>query len=202
MQVRSASSVQEAVRQCVVDPPLAVLIDLASTLHAGVAETAPLYDLGIDMPILRCTGGGDAPWTAMCQAPFRRMVLSQAAAEIAKGDPSWSHPVHLRKFVRVSRNVRVLFRPAGSEPWRRGNTQSLSVSGFFLMTQEPSPVGSDVELRLLDCGEGEISCNAVVAWIHHWEEGTHIPGVGLDLDRSTVPDAFGSFLADAFIQAR
>ena len=98
---RIVHSVREAVRQCVSDPPLAVLIDLSSTLHSGVAETAPLYNLGIDLPILRCNGGGPAPWVAMCQAPFKRIPLAQAVEEIGHGDPGWKHPVNLRRFDRI-----------------------------------------------------------------------------------------------------
>jgi hypothetical protein len=198
--VRSVATVLEAVRQCVSDPPLAVLMDLSSTLHSGVAETAPLYDLGIDLPILRCTGGGEAPWIAMCQAPFRRLPLAQAVQEIAAGDLSWKHPVHLRRFVRVSRNARILFAAHGTEEWKRGNTQSMSVSGLFLMTQDAPPVGTDVDVRLLDCAEDEIRCTGTVVWVHRWEEGTHIPGCGLNFDQSTVPEELGNFLADSFFK--
>ena len=108
------STVLDAVKQVVSDPPAAVLMDLASTLHAGVSETAPLYDLGVDLPILRCTGGAGAPWIGMCQAPFKRMPLREAIAEIDADDPSWKHPVNLRRYVRVNQNARVLHRKIGN----------------------------------------------------------------------------------------
>jgi hypothetical protein len=200
--VRRVHSVFEAVRECVTDPPLAVLMDLSSTLHSGVAETAPLYDLGIDLPVLRCTGGGEGPWIAMCQAPFKRVPLVQALEEIFQRDPSWKHPTNMRRYVRVSCNVRVLFALPDSRNWIRANTQSMSVSGLFLICQETLPVGKDVSVRIMDCGESEIPLSATVIWVHRWDEGPHLPGCGLDFDRSTVPDSLGHFLANSFFKRR
>ena len=200
--VRRVTSVFEAVRECVTDPPLAVLMDLSSTLHSGVAETAPLYDLGIDLPVLRCTGGEQEPLIALCQAPFKRVPLTQALEEILRSDPSWKHPTNIRRFVRVSCSVRALFSLPNSQNWVRANTQSMSVSGLFLICQETLPVGSDVLVRILDCGEEEILVSASVVWVHRWEEGPHLPGCGLDFDRSSVPDALGHFLANWFFKRR
>lgn len=200
--VRCATSVFDAVRECVTDPPLALLMDLSSTLHSGVAETAPLYDLGIDLPILRCTGGGEGSWIAMCQAPFKRLPLAQALEEILGADPSWKHPTNMRRFVRVSCSVRARFSVPGSGSWIRANTQSMSVSGLFLVCQESLPVGTDVSVRIMDCTEEELPVSASVIWIHRWEDGPHLPGCGLNFDRSTVPDSLGHFLANSFFKRR
>jgi hypothetical protein len=200
--VRFVATAFEAVRQCVSDPPLALLMDLATTLHAGVADTAPLYDLGIDLPILRCSGGEQGALTAMCQAPFKREPLAVALDEIGRGDPTWKHPSNLRRFVRVSLGTRVLFSAVGVEDWKRGNAQSMSVSGLFLLSQESPAVGTDILLRILDCGDEEISVSGSVAWVHRWEEGPHLPGCGLNFDPSTVPDALGHCLANSFFKRR
>jgi len=199
---RFVSTAYDAVRQCVSDPPLALLLDLATTLRAGVAETAPLYELGIDLPILRCSGGDQGALIAMCQAPFKREPLGLALEEIIQGDPTWKHPSNLRRFVRVSHGTRVLFSAVGSEDWKRANSQSLSVSGLFVLSQDVPAVGTDVLLRLLDCGEREISVSASVAWVHRWEEGPHLPGCGVNFDPSTVPDTLGHFLANSFFKRR
>jgi hypothetical protein len=196
------ASVLEAVKQCVSDPPAAVLMDLASTLHSGVSETAPLYDLGIDLPILRCTGGSGAPLVAMCQAPFKREPLSKALTEIGSGDASWKHPVNMRKFVRINQNARVWFRKQGAEGWRRANCQSMSVSGLFLLTLDPEPVGAEIELRILDTGSDEVAISGSVIWNHKWEDGPHIPGSGVNFDRTTVPETFRDFLANSFFTRR
>ncbi len=196
------SSVLAAVKQCVSDPPLAVLMDLASTLHAGVSETAPLYDLGIDLPILRCTGGNGAPWVAMCQAPFKRVPLSQALLEIAAGEVSWKHPVNMRRFVRINQNARVWFRKKGTGEWKRANCQSMSVSGLFLLTLDPEPVGSEIELRILDTTEDEVLIKGSIVWNHKWEEGSHIPGSGVNFDHGTVPESFRDYLANSFFSGR
>lgn len=196
------TSVLEAVKQCVSDPPAAVLMDLASTLHAGVSETAPLYDLGIDLPILRCTGGNGAPWVAMCQAPFKREPLSKALSEICSGDGSWKHPVNMRRFVRINQNARVMFRRRGAKEWRRANCQSMSVSGMFLLTLDPEPVGSEIEMRILDAGSDEVAISGSIIWNHKWEDGPHIPGSGVDFERPTVPESFRDYLANSFLNRR
>lgn len=200
--VNHVGTVLDAVRHCVSDPPLAVLMDLASTLHTGVAETAPLYDLGIDLPILRCTGGSPSPWIAMCQAPFKRVPLENALSEIASGDPTWKHPSNPRRFVRVNINARLMFRVKPSDPWIRANSQSMSVSGVFMQTLEPPEVGTDIDLKILDILQEEIQIKASVVWLHRWIEGPHQPGCGLNFDRSTVPDTLGHFLADSFFKKR
>ncbi|HXP90532.1 MAG TPA: PilZ domain-containing protein [Fibrobacteria bacterium] len=200
--VRAVATAFEAVKQCVSDPPLALLMDLATTLHAGVADTAPLYDLGIDLPILRCSGGEQGAFVAMCQAPFKREPLAIALDEIAHGDPTWKHPSNLRRYVRVSLGTRILFACAGTEDWKRGNAQSMSVSGLFVLSQETAAVGTDILLRILDCGDAEITVSASVAWVHRWEEGPHLPGFGLNFDPASVPDSLGHCLANSFFKRR
>ncbi|MBK8803792.1 MAG: PilZ domain-containing protein [Fibrobacteres bacterium] len=196
---RQVTSVTAAVRDCVSHPALAVLLDLASTLHAGVAETAPLYELGIDLPILRCTGTKADAMVAMCQAPFKRVSLLDALGEIASGDPSWKNPANPRRYVRVKRNIRVQFRVNNTEHWHRGNAQSISISGLFLMTLDPPHIGSDVQIRILDLEEPlELTGSAV--WVHHWEDGRHLPGCGLSFDPEAIPPQLGGLLADWFFQ--
>lgn len=196
---RQVTSVMAAVRDCVAHPAMAVLLDLASTLHAGVAETAPLYDLGIDLPILRCTGTQADALVAMCQAPFKRVALLEALKEIASGDPTWKNPANPRRYVRVKRNIRVQFRITGADEWQRANAQSVSISGMFLMTIDPPPIGSDVQIRILDM-DTPLELNGAVVWVHHWEDGRHLPGCGLSFDPDTVPPELGGVLAEWFFQ--
>lgn len=201
-QARFATSVAEAVRACVSDPPMAALLDLASTLHAGVAETAPLYDLGIDLPILRCTGATSEALVAMCQAPFKRLPLPQALMEIASGDSSWRNPANPRRYVRVRRNLRAVFRARGAETWTRANAQSISISGMFLLTLDPPTAGTEVEVQLLDASAEPLVIRADVVWVHRWEEGTHLPGCGLNFNTESVPPELGALLAEWFFQKR
>ena len=138
----------------------------------------------------------------MCQAPFKRLPLQQAISEIQSMDPSWKHPVNLRRYVRVNQNARLLFRKIGSETWKRANSQSMSVSGGFLFTLEPDPVGSELEIRVLDLSVDEIVINASVVWVHKWEDGPHMPGCGVNFDRATVPVDFRDHLANSFFRRR
>jgi len=203
LELRSVPTVADAVRGCVADPGRAVLVDMTTTLHAGVSETAPLYEMGIDLPILRCTQVESGEWTAMCQAPFKRLPLRVALQEIAQRDASWRHPKFVRRYVRVPVASRVRFRLKGSSaPWRRANCSNASISGLFLLTQEIEPIGSELEIEILDTGSSTEGIRGFVTWSHGWDDGPHLPGMGVDFDLSSVPSAFREFLGEAYTRKR
>jgi hypothetical protein len=203
LQLRTVSSVGDAVRACVAGPGRAVMVDMSTTLHAGVSETAPLYEMGINLPILRCTQVESGEWTAMCQAPFKRLPLLMALKEIAQGDPSWQHPKFVRRYVRVPLSTRVRFRLVGSaNAWKRANCSNASISGLFLLTQEIEPIGSELELEILDAGGLVQGVRGFVTWAHAWDDGPHLPGMGVDFDLESVPDAFREFLAETYTRKR
>ena len=198
LELRTVGTVQDAVRDCVADPGRAVMIDMTTTLHAGVSETAPLYELGIDLPILRCTQSENLVWTAMCQAPFKRLPLLAALKEIAQKDPSWHHPKFLRRYVRVPLVSRVRFRLPGKSEWRRANCSNASISGLYLLTHDIEPIGTEVEVEIMDAGAPTGILKGMITWSHAWEDGPHLPGMGIDFDLGTVPQVYRRFLADAY----
>lgn len=202
LELRIVPSVSEAVRGCVCDPGRSVIIDMVTTLHAGVSETAPLYDLGIDLPILRCNQSESGAWTAMCQAPFKRVPLPLALQEIASLDSSWRHPKFTRRFVRVPLLARVKFRTFGSAEWSRGNCSNASISGVFLLTLETHSIGTELEVEILDSGEAVHRIQGMVTWFHAWEDGPHLPGMGVDFHLSSVNSAFRQFLAETYLRRR
>lgn len=175
---------------------------MATTLHAGVSETAPLYELGIDLPILRCNQSETGVWTAMCQAPFKRLPLSGALKEIAQLDPSWRHPKYLRRFVRVPLLSRLRFRSKGAGDWVRGNCSNASISGLFLMTLNTLPIGSEIEIELVDVGGSGGIVRGTVTWVHSWEDGPHLPGMGIDFDLESVSKEFRTFLAETYLRRK
>lgn len=202
LELRIVPSVSDAVRGCVCDPGRAVIIDMVTTLHAGVSETAPLYELGIEIPILRCNQSELGAWTAMCQAPFKRVALPLALQEIAALDPSWRHPKFTRRFVRVPLLARVKFRTPDSSDWSRGNCSNASISGVFLLTLETHPIGTELEIQILDSGEEVHEINGMVTWFHDWNSGPHLPGMGIDFDLGTVGMAFRRFLAETYLRRK
>lgn len=202
LELRIVPSVSEAVRGCVCDPGRAVIIDMVTTLHAGVSETAPLYDLGIDLPVLRCNQSESGAWTAMCQAPFKRVQLPLALQEIADRDPSWRHPTFLRRYVRVPLLSRVRFRISESETWHRGNCSNASVSGLFLLSLDTQPIGTELDIELLDAGAESTKVRGMVTWFHAWEDGPHLPGMGLDFDLASVSTSFREFLAECYLRRK
>jgi len=200
LELRVVQSAVDAVHAVVQAPGRALLVDMASTLHAGVSETARLYELGIVMPILRCSQGEDGEWTAMCQAPFKRLPLSTVLREIAEGDPSWRHPKFVRRFVRVSLSSRVRFRKAGEPTWRRGNCLNASIAGIFLLSLQGEPIGTELELELLDAGERVIEdLRGTVVWATGWDDGPRLPGMGIVFDSATVPTDLRRHLADIYM---
>jgi hypothetical protein len=199
IQIESFTSVSEIIKLCVANPPDAILVDMASTLHVGTSDTAPLYELGIDLPVLRCTQSPNGQWIAMCQAPFKRLELVQAVQEILSGDPSWRHPKYVRRFVRVDFMGRARFRPAGGE-WVRGNFTSASISGLFLLSLEGMDVGAELEIEALDTTDPPPVIRGNVTWVHRWEDGPHLPGMGIDFERASVPPEFRMFLANEHVR--
>lgn len=199
LDLRIVHTAVDAVHATVEDPGRAVLVDMATTLHAGVSETARLYELGIAMPILRCTQTEDGEWTAMCQAPFKRRPLKLALYEIAHNEPSWIHPKLHRHFVRVPAQFRVLFRKSGESTWLRGNSLNASIGGIYLLSLQTVPVGTAVELELLDIGSSKIEdVRATIVWVASWEGGPRLPGMGIEFDQATIPADFRRRLADLY----
>lgn len=201
VEIATFASVSDLVHACVARPPQAAVVDLAGALHVGVTEMAPLFELGIDMPVLRCTQADDLEWIGMCQAPFKRVPLPQAVREIAAHDPSWRHPSHRRLFVRVPLQARLRFR-TGDGPWMRGNCTSASVSGLFLLTLEPCTAGSDLELEFLDLEPVPYRLRGTASWCHHWESGPHLPGMGVEFDPESVSGELRQQLADLHLHRR
>lgn len=197
LELRVSSVTIDALHAVVYDPGRALLVDMATTLHAGVSETGRLYELGIAMPILRCTQDENGAWTAMCQAPFKRLSLLAAMKEIAAGDPSWKHPNLQRFSVRVPLRSRVRFRTAGAADWTRANVLNASVGGVFVLTQEVQPNGTELEIELLDVGEGVVLRGKTV-WGTPWDNGVQLPGMGIQLDPEAVSHQYRSCLADLY----
>lgn len=198
IELRVAPSAIDALHATVADPGRAILVDMASTLHAGVSESARLYDLGIDMPVLRCTQSEAGVWTAMCQAPFKRLALPSALREIAQGDASWAHPKFVRRTVRVGLQSRVRFRRRGGEGvWARGNTLNASVGGVFLLTQDVEASATPLEFEMVDV-PGKPTLSGSVVWATSWDEGARLPGMGVRLDPESVSAGYRKHLADLF----
>lgn len=197
LELRMAAGTIDALHAVVYDPGVAILVDMTTTLHAGVSETGRLYELGIAMPILRCTQDENGAWTAMCQAPFKRLPMLAAMREIAAGDPSWKHPNLQRFSVRVPLRSRVRFRGAGGSDWIRANLLNASVGGMFILTHDVQPEGAELEIELLDVGGGMILRGRTV-WGAPWDDGARLPGMGIQLDPVSLTPEYRNSLADLY----
>lgn len=196
LELRVSANPNDAYKAVVSDPGKAILVDMPTALHAGVSETGRLFDLGIAMPILRCSHAEDGAWTAMCQAPFKRLPLPLALREIADGSDSWKHPKFVRRYVRIPFRSRVRFRKIGDSPWLLGNVQNACAGGLFLLTMHVEEIGARLELELVDVGNG-VTMTGSVVWRHLWDEGPSFPGMGLQLDSGAIPPKFRLGLAES-----
>lgn len=167
---------REVVRLCVEGDVAGVLLDTISSVRVGMHEMAAVYDMGINIPVLRVSGWeADAP-IAMCNAPFRKGELGQCLREITAHDPSWRHPTYARSTLRVPMPTRILIQNELAEI--KGYGVNASVTGIFAVAWEPPRLETIVALHFLDL-PFSFKAKARVCRATPWETPGRIPGCGL-----------------------
>ena len=63
----------------------------------------------------------------------------------------------------------------------------LSTGGCFLITYEPLPIDSQMELEIWDLTDKVMTVRGHVVWIRAWDDGPELPGMGVAFDLSSVP---------------
>jgi hypothetical protein len=183
---------REVVRLCVEGEVAAVLLDTISSVRVGIHEMAAVYDMGIDIPVLRVSGWDGQEPIAMCNAPFRKGPLEQCLREIASDDPSWSHPIYRRHSLRVPLPTRIEIRDGRGT--LKGYGVNASVTGIFALCWDPPDVQELVELHFLDLpflfqAQARVHRNAP------WDGSRQIPGCGLSFVERT-PDIYRHMISD------
>ncbi|MEN9354071.1 MAG: hypothetical protein RL318_1396 [Fibrobacterota bacterium] len=185
---------RDLMRSCVEGDVIGALVDTVSALRVGIHEMAAIYDMGINMPVLRVSGWEAGEPVAMCNAPFKKMALLQALTQIAAEEPSWNHPLYPRRNLRVPLPSRVLINP-GQPDEVRGYCSNASIGGAYVMTWEPPKEGTLVTVRLLDL-PFPMECQAQVRRSVTWEQPSTVPGCGLIFTTDQIPDAYRHLIAD------
>lgn len=185
---------RDLMRSCVEGDVAGAIVDTVSALRVGIHEMAAIYDMGINMPVLRVSGWESGEPMAMCNAPFKKMPLPQALEEIARQDPSWNHPLYPRRNLRVPMPSRVLINPDTPQELR-GYCSNASIGGIYVMTWQPPEEHSKVQVRLLDL-PFPLECEATVKRSVTWEDAATVPGCGLTFAEDVLPEAYRHLIAD------
>lgn len=193
--VRVVHTIEALLEECVQEPPLGILLDMHAMTRLGAMATAPLFELDIDWPILRCTLSPDRGANFMSVDPMRFGVLNEALDEIAAGDASWRREGRARGALRLKVACRLLVRRQGDTAWLAANCLDLSVDGLFAVTYEPFVAGQRVDIELHDLAASPLPLTGQIVRVRRWDESTDLPGIGVRLERRSVTDDFKRLLA-------
>lgn len=197
-QLKQVETVESLLQCAVQHPPLALVLELATSIRAGAERMSKFLNLGVSWPVMRCAVGSEGDARIMCFEPPHGEPLCQALAAIVQGDPAWSHPRFSRRHLRLNIPGRIRVRVAGETRWRRGNHTSISCGDCFaLMTSDAPEVGERVEIELIDLAQPMPGLAGTVAWQRTWDEGLEVPGVEIEFCPETVPASLRSALSEA-----
>lgn len=191
---RLVTKPRDLMRSCVEGDVIGALVDTVSALRVGIHEMAAIYDMGINMPVMRVSGWESGEPVAMCNAPFKKSPLLVALTQISQQDPSWNHPLYTRRNLRVPLPSRVLLNP-GTPEETRGYCSNASIGGVYVMSWAPPTEGSTVRIRLLDL-PFPLECNALVRRSVTWEQASTVPGCGIVFNPEDIPDGYRHLIAD------
>ena len=75
----------------------------------------------------------------------------------------------------------------------------LSTGGCFLITYEPLPINSRMELEIWDLTDDAMKVEGDVVWIRAWDDGPELPGMGVAFDLSSVPPELAKALGSVIV---
>jgi len=194
--VALAGSVIDVTRECLTNPPDALIIDLVSGIHARETQLGTILAFDMAWPIVRAKALRGEEITIISTDPVQSGSFEKALDAIARGDPVWRRLGLVRRHVRLPIRCRARCREATSEQWVLGTTLDLHAQGCFVLTFDPFPPDTTLELELRDLHANELLIEARVAWTRRWEDSVSLPGMGLSFVPATVPASLLAYLSD------
>ncbi len=167
---------------CNREPPLAVIIDMASGRGRNNESLVALTNLELAWPILRCRAKPDGSLMVISTTPINRAPLLTALEQIEAGDPTWFRNDIERRKVRVPVQIRARARLASQEQWLLGTILDLGAGGCFVHTFEPFEIGEAVVVEIRDLYSLPFELTGFVTWARTWDQGTKLPGIGIAFD--------------------
>jgi len=200
--VELVNTPDECLKACVRQPPYAVIVDMITGMRAGSTNTSllVLYNLELTWPVLRSTAKRDEPIMIVSTSPQNTAPFVEALCAIATDDPSWLRPQTPRRFIRQAVQCRSRSRVKDeSDSWHQGTIMELSTGGCFLITYEPLPINSRMELEIWDLTDDAMKVEGDVVWIRAWDNGPELPGMGVAFDLSSVPPELAKALGSVIV---
>ena len=200
--VEVVNTPDECLKACVREPPCAVIVDMITGMRAGSTNTSllVLYNLELTWPVLRSTAKRNEPIMIVSTSPQNTAPFVEAINAIATDDPAWLRPQTPRRFIRQTVQCRSRSRVTGEDDrWHQGTIMELSTGGCFLITYEPLPIDSQMELEIWDLTDKVMTVRGHVVWIRAWDDGPELPGMGVAFDLSSVPPELAKALGQAIL---
>ena len=187
--VEVVPSPEEALRACVRNPPLAVIVDMVTGMRAGNANTSllALYNLELDWPVLRGTAKKNEPVMVLSTSPQISAPFCEGLLAIARNDPEWGRRESSRKFIRQEIQCRARVQLMNNSDWLVGTVTEMSTGGCFIVTYEPLPVDSSLRVEIRDLTDPPIIIEAKVVWTRNWDDSVKLPGMGLHFGSGAAP---------------
>ena len=191
---------EEALRQVVRRPPIAVIVDMITGMRAGASNTSllVLYNLELAWPVVRGTTKQNEPVSIVATSPQRTAPFVEALDSMTNDINDWTAPAAPRRYSRQAIQCRARVLPEGDTQWRRGTILELSAGGCFMVSYEPIPEGTSIEIEVRDIGDTFAHLKGHVVWSRSWEDSTQLPGIGIAFDEPSVPEALKDFLGSSF----
>jgi PilZ domain len=188
---------RDVMRSCLEGDVAGALIDAVSALRVGIHEMAAIYDMGINLPVLRVSGWEAGAPMAMCNAPFKKLPILEALTQISQDDAGWQHPIYSRKNLRVPMPSRVLIQSNGVA--QKAYCANASIKGAYLICWDAPSQDEVVNVTFLDL-PFPMSCDAVVRRNVPWNSPKSIPGCGLSYLEDQMPDEYRHLIVDIHFQ--
>lgn len=195
--IEVVSSPEQALQACIRNPPLAVIIDMMTSMRMGTTDTSllALYSLELSWPVLQATAKKNEPVMLVSTSPKIRAPLSEGLAAIAANSPQWNRRKSNRRFIRQQVQCRTRIRPHNAADWLEGTIVEMSTGGCFVVTFSPLPAKTKVVVEILDLDHSPIVTNGSVVWIRDWADSVKLPGMGLQFEFQSVPPQLADALA-------
>lgn len=184
-EVQFIEKLEELIIKCIETPPLVVMLDIHTCMLIGERSVAPLDNLRINLPILKCNINLDGEAIVTCQAIDKQMFLKDAINSIVSGDPSWNVPESPRRHIRLSIEARIKITKTNGKILQ-GNIQDVSCSGLCIITYGHLEKGEEIQLEIMDVQKSPILIKGKVVWTRHWEDNPRFPGGGIEIEEENV----------------
>ena len=199
--VEVVPSPEDALRACVRNPPLAVIVDMVTGMRAGNANTSllALYNLELNWPVLRGTAKKNEPVMVLSTSPQISAPFCEGLVAIACEDPLWGQRESPRKFIRQEIQCRARVQLTDSGEWQVGTVMEMSTGGCFVVSYEPLPSESAVQVEIRDLTDSPIVLAARIVWTRNWSDSVKLPGMGLQFEFDSVPSELADALSKRFL---